>query len=286
MAEPLEGPLATVVRRLAAALTKAGIEPAMTEARLIAELAGFDRMAMIRDGQAAVPAEAAAIMREALAQRVAGKPVARIRGAKAFAGADFALSPQTLEPRDDTETLIDAVEPFLRARPEARIIDIGTGTGIIAVTLLRRHPLARAVMTDISAEALRTAIRNAESLGVAARVAASCGDLFAGAEGRFDLVVSNPPYIPSGDIAGLEREVRDHDPAAALDGGPDGLDFYRRIALDAHARMASGGIAAVEIGYDQAMAVSAVFAAAGWRMRALHRDLGGRDRALVFGAGG
>jgi release factor glutamine methyltransferase len=282
MIDPFTGPAAQVARRVAARLAQAGIEPALTEARLILELAGFDRMALIRDGGLELDATQAATVRDALAQRLAGRPVARIRARKAFAGAEFALTAATLEPRDDTETLIEAVDAFLKARPAARILDIGTGTGIIAVTLLRRHPAASAVMTDISAEALATATANAKALGVADRSEALCGDLFAGAAGPFDLIISNPPYIPTRDIGGLDREVREHDPIAALDGGPDGLEFYRRIAAGAGVLVASGGRVAVEIGHDQAAAVGMLFAENGYRLLSLQHDIGGRDRALVF----
>ncbi|MCU0830068.1 MAG: peptide chain release factor N(5)-glutamine methyltransferase [Rhizobiaceae bacterium] len=276
------GRVDALLRATATALGKAGIEPRWTEARLIFELAGLDRMALIHAPSRFLSAEEDAIIREALAKRLQGVPVARLRGTKDFAGATFALSAETLEPRDDTETLIEAVSPFLAARPESRLIDIGTGTGIIAITLLRRFPGVQAVATDISADALATAAINGTRLGVADRLQIRQGDLFAGAGGRFDLVISNPPYIPSAHLSDLAREVRDHDPTAALDGGADGLDFYRRIADEAPPRLAVGGIIAVEIGHDQGDAVPGIFGRAGFACLALHRDLGGRPRALLF----
>jgi release factor glutamine methyltransferase len=271
-----------LLRAVAAALGKAGIEPRWTEARLIFELAGFDHMALI-DAPARMLTEAEdRVIRAALAERLAGKPVARMRGTQDFAGATFTLSADTLEPRDDTQTLIDAVSDHLAARPNARILDIGTGTGIIAITLLRRFAGTTCVATDISGGAIKTAGENAEALGVAGRLALIEGDLFAGADGLFDLIISNPPYIPSGDIPGLAREVREHDPPAALDGGADGLDFYRRIAGEADSHLAPGGLIAVEIGHDQGISVRAVFERAGWLCTGLRADLGGRDRALLF----
>jgi release factor glutamine methyltransferase len=271
-----------LLRATASALGKAGIEPRWTEARMIFALAGIDAMALVQAPSRFLDAQEERIIRLALARRLDGMPIARLRGSKDFAGSTFALSAGTLEPRDDTEALIEAVKPFLARRPSARILDIGTGTGIIAITLLKLFPAAHAVATDISADALATAADNARHLGVGGRLTFIHGDMFAGAAGPFDVIISNPPYIPSADIAGLDREVRDHDPVAALDGGADGLDFYRRIAIEAGSRLADSGAVAVEIGFDQAKAVSGLFADHGFAFQALHRDLGGRDRALVF----
>lgn len=279
---PLPATLDAAVRSMAARLAGAGIEPAFTEARLIAELAGFDRMALLNAPAQALTDAQRALLADALEKRLSGMPVARIRGVKAFAGRDYALSPDTLEPRDDTETLIDAVAPFLAMTPCARILDIGTGTGIIALTLLARFEQTTALASDIAEGAVTTAEANARALGLGQRFKAISGDLFAGAAGPFDLIISNPPYIACGEIAMLQREVAEHDPLRALDGGPDGLDFYRRIAAGADALLAKDGRVAVEIGHDQGVTVPEIFAEAGFALERLHRDLGGRDRALVF----
>jgi release factor glutamine methyltransferase len=279
------GRVDAILRAAAAALGRAGIEPRWTEARLIFELAGFDRMALIHAPARFLTEEEERVIRSALALRLAGTPVSRLRGTKDFAGSTFTLSAATLEPRDDTEALIDAVKPALELRPSARILDIGTGSGIIAITLLKVFPAAQVIATDISADALATAADNAKRIGVDARLTLIRGDLFAGAVGPFDLIISNPPYIPTSDIAGLDREVRDHDPLIALDGGTDGLDFYRRIADVAPAFLSPGGIVAVEIGHEQADLVVALFAGQGFVLNAIHRDLGGRNRALTFEKG-
>ena len=274
------------MRVVAARLREAGIEPAMTEARLILELAGIARMDVMTRPESVMGEAQHAIVIDALARRLAGEPVARIRGMREIDGLALALGPDVLEPRDDTLTLIDAVAPRLAAVAgqgrAPRLLDVGTGSGLIAISLLVRIPSAHAVATDIAPGALRVAKANAEAAGIGARFDTVEGDLFAGVSGRFDVVVSNPPYIRRSDIAGLDREVRLHDPLAALDGGSDGLDFYRRLAAGAGAYLADDGFLAVEIGHDQRTAVVALFGSAGWRCVDAVKDLGERDRALVF----
>ena len=274
--------LDAAVRSVASRLAKAGIEPAFTEARLIFELAGFDRMALLKAPDEMLNADQRSVVLAAIEQRLTGMPVARIRGSVMFDGRFFALGPDTLEPRDDTLTLIDAVTEFVQQTPDCRILDIGIGSGIIALTLLSRAQEATALATDISASALGVAQQNAESLQLSGHFKTLEADMLAGVEGRFDLIISNPPYIKSADIAGLEREVRDHDPVIALDGGDDGLDFYRAISMGAGALLSDNGQVAVEIGFDQRHSVAALFLAAGFKELAFHADLGGRARALVF----
>jgi release factor glutamine methyltransferase len=275
--------LDAAVRSVAARLAKAGIEPAFTEGRLIFELAGFDRMALLKAPDDVLNAEQTAIILGALEHRLAGKPVSRIRGWSAFDGRRFELSPDTLEPRDDTLTLVDAVTGFVRATPNCRILDAGTGTGIIALTLLARVRDAKALATDISAGALEVAQRNAEHLQLSGRFQTQQANMLEGITGTSDLIVSNPPYIASAEIKSLEREVREHDPVAALDGGADGLEFYRSLAAGAGALLAVNGQLAVEIGYDQRETVAAIFSESGFKELAFHKDLGGRPRVLVFG---
>jgi release factor glutamine methyltransferase len=275
--------LDAAVRSVAARLAKAGIEPAFTEARLIFELAGFDRMALLKAPDEVLKAEQSAIILGALQHRLAGKPVSRIRGWSLFDGLRFELSPDTLEPRDDTLTLIDAVTGFVQATPNCRILDIGTGTGIIALTLLARARDVKALATDISVDALCTAHKNANSLQLKERFQTQQANMLEGISGSYDLIVSNPPYIASAEIESLQREVRDHDPMAALDGGIDGLEFYRSLAAGAGALLAEDGQVAVEIGFDQRETVAAIFLESGFKELAFHKDLGGRPRALVFG---
>jgi release factor glutamine methyltransferase len=271
------------VRKLAAQLTKAQIEPPFTEARLIAELAGFDRMAMLSDPNKAISPEQWRVMFAALEKRMAGLPVSRQRGWVMFDGRRFKHVAETLEPRDDTLCVIHAVTPFVQAVPACRILDIGTGTGIIALTLLARTGgTTTALATDIVPEAVRAAIQNAEMLGLSDRFTCIVSDLIKDVTGAFDLIISNPPYIERAAIPLLDREVREHDPHIALDGGPDGLVFYRRIANEAKHLLAAGGRIAVEIGFDQRDSVAMIFRYAGYQELSFHRDLGGRPRALVF----
>ncbi|EKF17750.1 peptide chain release factor N(5)-glutamine methyltransferase [Nitratireductor pacificus] len=223
---------------------------------------------------------------KALEQRLEGKPVHRIIGRRAFYGLELTLSPETLEPRPDTEALVDLVLEYARRdngddRPW-RLLDLGTGTGAVALALLSVLPNAQAVGVDVSADALATAASNADINGYGSRFTACRSDWFAGVEGRFDFIVSNPPYIRDGDWPGLSREVRAFDPRIALVAGPDGLDAYRAIAAGVALHLASGGMVAVEIGFDQKDMVSEVFAANGFDLADAVRDLAGHDRALIF----
>jgi release factor glutamine methyltransferase len=274
--------LDAALRSVAARLSKAGIEPAFTEARLIFELAGFDRMDLLKAPDDALTTEQTAIVLSAMRQRLAGKPVARIRGWSLFDGRRFELSPDTLEPRDDTLTLVDAVTEFVRATPNCRILDIGTGTGIVALTLLARALDATALATDISVGALVVARRNALNLKLEKRFQSQKANMLRSIDGIFDLIISNPPYIESKAMKKLDREVRDHDPIVALHGGRDGLDFYRQIASDAASLLKTDGMVAVEIGYDQRKTAAAIFKDAGFIEVSYHEDLGGRPRALLF----
>jgi release factor glutamine methyltransferase len=222
----------------------------------------------------------------AFERRAAGEPVHRIIGFRAFDGLDLLLSPATLEPRPDTETLVDAMLPavrdIVRRRGSCRILDLGTGTGAIALAILSQVREATATGSDISREALAAAVRNAERSGVADRFAAIRSNWFENLSGKWDVIVSNPPYIPTASITGLAREVRDHEPIAALDGGIDGLDAYRIIAKEVHGFLEEGGCVGMEIGFDQRKKVSAIFACNGFDLAGSARDLGGNDRVLTF----
>jgi release factor glutamine methyltransferase len=232
------------------------------------------------------PVEAGARQRfEAfIARRERREPVSRILGEREFYGRPFRVTAATLDPRPDTETLVDAA---LALMPDhARILDLGTGTGAIAVTLLAERPGSSGVATDLSAAALDVARENARRAGVAGRLALLAGNWFEPVSGVFDIIVSNPPYIPLGDIEGLSPDVRNFDPLEALVGGRDGLDPYREIALRAGSHLAPGGHVLVEIGAGQAGNVETIFAAAGWGAPARHRDLGGHVRCLAFRRGG
>jgi release factor glutamine methyltransferase len=224
-----------------------------------------------------------------VARRAAGEPVHRILGFREFYGLKLFLSPETLEPRPDTETLVDAVLPFLRqtaAREGAcRVLDLGTGTGAIALALLAEVPQATAVGVDISADALSTASRNARENGLSGRFQAVHSDWFENISGTFHAIVANPPYIPANELQTLQSEVRNFDPARALDGGADGLDAYRTIAGQAKAYLDATGRLAVEIGHTQKEDVSRLFEAAGFQVVEARKDLAGHERVLVFQRG-
>ncbi len=271
-------------RRLAAA----GIEEAALDARLLVEhFAGASRTDLVTRPERAVSADAVAAVLAAIQRRAAHEPVHRILGWREFHGLRLALSPETLEPRADTETLVEAVLPFVRetARREGwcRILDLGTGTGAIALALVKEEPRATAVGADVSEDALHTARANADACGLAARFATVRSDWFDKIEGRFHLIASNPPYIESQAIEALQPEVRLYDPRTALDGGSDGLDAYRIIAAGAAGHLEEGGRIALEVGHRQKDAVEALFRGAGYRLEQAARDLGGNDRVLVFG---
>lgn len=281
--------LSALYRSARSRLTDAGVDSAALDARLLVQQATGSSLDDIvcRPAQP-VSAEAEAWLDEALQRRLAGEPVHRILGRREFFGLELELSPETLEPRADTEALVELAlaegSRIVRANGACRILDLGTGTGAIGLALASGLPEATVTLTDVSADALATAGRNAETLGLAGRVATLASDWFDHVEGVFDLIVSNPPYIPSAQIGSLAREVRDFDPLRALDGGADGLDAYRAIADGAGRHLAGGGVVAVEIGAGQKDDVVRLFGARNFRHDATGKDLSGHDRALLFAA--
>lgn len=217
-----------------------------------------------------------------LQKRLQGVPIARLLGWRDFWGLRFRLSPDTLEPRPDSETVIEEAIALMGQRgiSAPRILDLGTGTGCLLVALLSEWPRATGLGVDISADAVATASRNAADNGVSGRATFQLGSWADGLSGPFDLIVSNPPYIAADDIAGLAREVRDHDPLRALDGGPDGLEPYRRIIPALPRLLAPGGVAVLEIGAGQHRAVGGLAASAGLAGHSSRADLGGHVRAV------
>ncbi len=287
MADFLPAALGPLLRAARERLTAANIVDPALDSRLIVEhFSGTSRTQAIAEPASPIDATALAAIEAALRRRVAGEPVHRILGYREFYGLRLSLSPDTLEPRPDTETLVDAVLPFARATAErlgeCRILDLGTGTGAIALALLSAVPAAAATGVDISPGALATAMRNAEDLGVGGRFKALHSNWFEKVSGRYHVIASNPPYIASRDIGNLQDEVRGFDPRRALDGGVDGLDPYRVIAGEAAGFLEAQGEVAVEIGHTQQNEVIGIFAAAGYRLVEARRDLGGNDRVLVF----
>lgn len=279
--------LANLYRAARTRLTDAGVESAALDSRLlVSHVTGNSLEDIVCRPMAGIAPDVVARLGDAIARRIAGEPVHRIIGARQFFGLELALSPDTLEPRPDTEALVELVLPHVQAiaqrKGACRILDLGTGTGAILLALLGQMDMASGVMTDISDGALATAASNAEKLGLRPRVETIHSDWFAAVDGLFDVIVSNPPYIPSSDIAGLAREVRQHDPLRALDGGADGLAPYRAIAGGALQHLAESGIVAVEIGVGQGDDVRNIFVARGLDFAANRDDLGGRERALLF----
>jgi release factor glutamine methyltransferase len=226
-----------------------------------------------------VDANGAARVAALLQRRMTGESVARIIGEREFYALAFGLNAATLEPRPDTELLVDLALKILHAG--GRLLDLGTGTGCIPIAIMVNDLEATGLATDVSAEALEMAQRNATRHGVESRLDFAQGSWFeaVGAE-RFDLITSNPPYIRSDVVETLAPEVRDFDPRLALDGGPDGLAPYRILAEQSPRYLAAGGRVLVEIGLDQGEAVSALFREAGFGAVSVHTDLGGLDRVV------
>lgn len=222
--------------------------------------------------------------RELIQRRVQGWPVAYLVGSKDFFLLRFEVTPAVLIPRPDTETLVQAVLERLKTRPTARVLDLGTGSGCIAISLAHQCPGLTVDAVDVSPDALDVARRNAALHGVDSRVRFRLGDLFAPlpTDAPFDLIASNPPYIAPSEIAELAPDVRDHEPRLALDGGPDGLAFYRRIAADAGKFLKPGGDLLLEIGYTQNERVRSLFAdRPEWTLGESIKDLDGRWRVIA-----
>ncbi|WP_210316929.1 peptide chain release factor N(5)-glutamine methyltransferase [Oryzicola mucosus] len=278
-------PLGALLREARRRLSEAGVTDAALDARLLVEhFTGTTRSQAITDPT--LPVHGVEPLIAAVERRLAGEPLHRILGFREFYGLKLELSRETLEPRPDTETLVDAVLPFVREvserRGACRILDLGTGTGAILLAVLSACPKASGMGVDISADAVATATRNADHLGLSNRFAAVQSDWFEEISGRYDVIASNPPYIPSQQIEGLQQEVRHFDPVRALDGGADGLDPYRIIGEQGPAYLAHGGLAALEIGHDQKADVTAIFSSCGWSLVEALTDLGGNDRVLLF----
>ena len=271
-------------RILAARFKSAGIESAEIDARLLIGAAlRLDLTGLITSGSRTFSKSEGSKLGAFAERRIAGEPIARILGEKEFWGLPLKLSAETLVPRPDTETVVElALEIARESSRPLRIADLGTGTGAILLALLSELPDAFGVGTDISPLALVTARQNAADLGLSVRAGFVACDYAAALAGPFDLIVSNPPYIASADIAGLAIEVREHDPLRALDGGADGLDAYRTLIPQAAAALAPGGALVVEGGQGQNGPIAALMTAAGLGLgNPAKADLGGIPRAVA-----
>ncbi|MFB9953042.1 peptide chain release factor N(5)-glutamine methyltransferase [Rhizobium puerariae] len=279
--------LGAAVAEAKSRFSAAGLPDAAIEARLlIGGLLNLSATEVFTGGDRPLTHAESSRIADSIERRLKREPVHRILGKREFHGVDLLISKETLEPRPDTEILVDSMLPYVRqivaAKGAARLLDLGTGTGAIILALLKEIPEARGIGTDISEDALKTAAENAARLGLTERFATVGSDWFDQVTGRFDIIVSNPPYIRSDVIPALEPEVRDFDPPAALDGGSDGLAAYRAIAADAGDFLEKDGVIGVEIGFDQKETVTAIFRSAGFTLAQADRDYGDNDRVLVF----
>lgn len=274
--------LAAIRRDLVARLKAAGIGEAEIEARhLLAHVLAPATLGQALADPALVSWQCIADLADLASQRLQRKPLSQVLGSQPFWTLDLAVTADVLTPRADTETLVEAV--LERAGPgAANLLDLGTGSGAILLALLSERPDWHGLGVDLSAAALAVARDNAERCGLASRARFAQGRWGEGlSDARFDIVVSNPPYIVSDVLEGLEPEVRDHEPALALDGGADGLDAYRAILADLPRILRPGGLFALEIGYDQGEAVCRLARTAGLVGVALTQDLAGHDRVVI-----
>lgn len=275
--------IAAARRAMARTFRAGGLESPELDARVLAGHAlQLDHAALAADSERKLTGEEISALSAFAKRRLAHEPVARITGHKEFWSLDLRVTPATLVPRPETETVVEAALDATadRSRP-LRIADFGTGTGALLLALLSELPNATGAGTDISPLALGTARDNAARLGLARRAQFVLCDYGAALHGPFDLVICNPPYIASSDIARLAPEVRDYDPRLALDGGASGLDGYRAVVADARRILAPDGVLVVELGAGQAAAVAALFHAGGIVAEPPRADLSGHFRALL-----
>ncbi|MBL6928263.1 MAG: peptide chain release factor N(5)-glutamine methyltransferase [Rhodospirillales bacterium] len=269
------------------ALSAAGIDGARLDVRLLAG-AAFDLTAAqaLSRRDSVMDGEKTQHFLQLVARRAAREPMAHILGSREFWSLPFDVSADTLIPRPDTETLVQAALDWAKGREGAlRVLDLGTGTGCILLSLLSEWPNARGVGVDINPGAVDVARANAQTLGMGDRTEFMEGNWAAGLEQPFDVIVANPPYIPASDLAGLEPEVSQFEPKAALSGGPDGLGAYRALAPQMALLLDAGGAAFVEIGFGQSDSVSEIFASASLEVAQTHRDLGNIVRCLTLKRG-
>ena len=276
--------LAELQAEASSRLAKAGVEAPARDARLLlGEVLGLDTPALLAEGEREISPPDVQAFEALLQRRIAREPVSRILGRREFWSLEFQLSTATLDPRPESETLIEALLERLpdRAR-NYRVLDLGTGTGCLLLALLSELPQASGLGIDLVPEAVDTAQRNAERLGFKARAEFRVGDWGAGVEENFDILLCNPPYIAESEWRALAPEVADHDPRAALLAG-DGLAAYRRLGPEAARLLAPGGLAAFEIGAGQAESAATVLGESELKLLETRSDLAALPRCLLFG---
>jgi release factor glutamine methyltransferase len=275
--------LGSLVTEAADSLSAAGFEQARRHARrLIASVLAVPPAELFGHPDRPVDRSQLEVVRTMLSRILRREPLSRILKRREFWGLDFALSPETLDPRPETETVVEAVtKRYCDRRAPLRILDLGTGTGCLLLALLSEFPDGRGIGIDISEGAVRTAASNAASLGFSDRAAFFVGNWAAAVSGAFEAIVANPPYIPSGDLGLLPAEVICYDPWRALDGGPDGLQAYSALVRDAAKLLAPQGIFATEVGAGQADAVAGLVEESCLSFEGIERDLAGITRCVI-----
>jgi release factor glutamine methyltransferase len=261
----------------------AGIENPAREARVsLCAASGISPVALIVEPREPL-GSAAWKVQEVAKRRATGEPLSRIVGKREFWGLSFAITPQVLDPRPETETIVEAALSILSDRREDKlnILDLGVGSGALLCALLTEFGAARGIGVDISVDAADVAQGNLQACGLSLRAEIRVGDWTSGLEGRFDLIVSNPPYIPTADLAGLPREVRDFDPWLALDGGIDGLAAYRQILAESRRILTPPGWLLAELGVGQAAKVTPIANQCGFTDVTIYQDLAGADRVVA-----
>ena len=281
--------IAGALREAATALRVAGLdEPRREAGSLLSHALERDLAFLITHADETLTAAELSTFRAAFARRAAGEPFQYIVGRQEFYGLEFEVSPDVLIPRPETELLVETALDLLRDTPSPFVCDVGTGSGCIAVTLLHERQDARGLALDVSPSALAVAARNAARHGVGERLSllvSDCFDALGDGEhegARFDLVASNPPYIAEADVEGLQREVREHEPRAALTPGGDGLSVVRRLIKEAPRALRPGGHLLIEIGFDQHERVAALVDTEVWTLLDIHKDLQGIPRTVAL----
>lgn len=275
----VDGAIADAARQLSAA----GIADVRREARLLlAAATGWNSSSIIAHPERPLDGDQGGRLVELLRRRVGREPLSRILGWREFWSLRFALGPDTLDPRADSETLIAAALELTDRDKALSVLDLGTGSGCLLLAFLSEVPNAQGLGIDLSNAALAVAEANAKDLGLSARARFRQGDWGGGLDRRFDLILCNPPYIPAGDITGLAPEVARFDPLLALAGGPDGLDAYRRLSDELPRLLLPGGSAILEIGDGQEASATGILAQSGLAFRGSRRDLAGIARCLIW----
>lgn len=277
-------PRIEAITRISDFLSEAGIDGAHDDARaLLLGVTGITALELAMTSRAPLSEEEARLLTECAYRRAAREPVSRILGERGFWTLDLVVAPDVLDPRPDTETLVETTLALLAQRREAplRILDLGAGSGAILCALLSDLPNAYGVAVDLSEPACAATALNLARCGLADRAGVLRGDWAQAVSGSFDAIVSNPPYIRTEEIDSLDPEVRLHDPPLALDGGADGLDSYRAIIFAARTLLAQGAPLVFEVGWDQAVSVADMLGAAGFAIARIGRDLGGHERVVA-----